>query len=224
MEQSIPLYFPSFIRVYLCSSVVPFLFPSTSHQSAQYRVRIRVILPLLASPAILERFPSLDAGHATAGFDGSSDLARDGRRQLHKLAARPFEREAVLIFSARWIWPQRGNASSILNFICFRAPLVRRSIALWRKPPLDVPAIVRHVLWFKTQLDHFAQQLAVGVAVFPFPANPVQPRPSPHRAVIRLAQPVVPACQRKLARHGSRRSIQLRSAAGSKRASPCGPS
>jgi hypothetical protein len=175
----------------------------TSHESRvtrQHSVRVIVILSLLPLRAILESFPSRAVGQTAAGFDGSRNLARNAGRQLHELAARPFQREAVLVITARWIRPERGNTSSVLDFDSFRAPLLRRSVALRRKPPLDVPAIVWRVLRFKTKFDHFAQQLTLGVAVFPFPANPVQPRPSPYRAVIRPAKPVVPACQSKFPR------------------------
>src|SRR6266403_3697527 len=178
-------------------------------RSLQHLIRVSLVLPLLASNAILKRFPSLGARHAAAGFDGPGDLARDSGRQLHKLAERPFESEAVLVLAARWIWPESGNVSPILNFNCFRAPLLWRSVALRRNPPLDVPAIVGRVLWFETHFHHFAQQLAAVIAVFPFPANPVQPRPPPNRAVIRLAEAIAAARESKFPRDLRRRIVSF---------------
>jgi len=72
-----------------------------------------------------------------------------------------------------------------------------------------VPAIVGHVFWFEAHFHHFAQQLAALIAVFPFPANPVQPRPSPHSAVIRLPEAIASARQRKFSRDIGRRFVRF---------------
>ena len=184
--------------------------PVTSHSpSLQHRIRVRVIRPFLSSRAFIERFFSRGVMQCAARFDRPRNVPRDTRSQLHKLSARAFQREAVLVFSARGIRPQRRNASPIFDFNCLRMPLFRRSIILRRQPSFDVPAIVRHVLWLQTHFDHFAQQLPARVPVFPFSANPVQPRPSPHRPVIRLAKSIASPGKKKFPRDLRRRLVRF---------------
>jgi len=77
-------------------------------RSLQHLIRVSLVLPLLASNAILKRFPSLGARHAAAASMARATWRATAGVNCTKLAARPFEREAVLVFSARWIWPESG--------------------------------------------------------------------------------------------------------------------
>jgi hypothetical protein len=180
-----------------------------TNSSLQHRIRVRVIRTLLAPRAFIERFFSLGMMQRAARFDRSRNIPRDSRSQLHKLPARTFQREAVLIFSARWIRPECGNASSIFDFNRLRMPLFRRPVIFRRQPSLNMPAIVRHILRLETHFNNFAQQLSASIPVFPFPANPVQPRPSPHRAVVRLAKSIAPARKQKFLRDLGRRLMRF---------------
>jgi hypothetical protein len=139
---------------------------------------------------------------AAAEFDRSRDVPRHRRCQLHKLAARPLQREAMLVIPARRIRPQCSHIAPVHDLQRLRAPLFGRAVALRRHPPFDVPAIMRRILRLAPHLDHFAQERPrSGIAVFPLPANPVQPRPAPHRAVVWLAVRIAAASERQLARH-----------------------
>src|ERR1700674_536522 len=56
-----------------------------------------------------------------------------------------------------------------------------------------MPAVVRRVFGGAPQFDGFTHERAGRIAVFPLPANPAQPRPSPHGAVVGLAEAVAAA-------------------------------
>ena len=185
---------------------------ATNHQSLitrKRRLRICVIVPLLALRPRIECFPALGSRHAAARLNASRDMPRRRRRQLHKFPARPFERKAMFVIAPRRIRSQRRNASTICNFHCFRAPLFRRTVTLRRHPPLDVPAIVRQIFRLAPQLDRFAQQISIRVAILPLPANPIQPRPSPHRPVIRLAKSIAPTREQQFPRDVRRRFMRF---------------
>src|SRR5579859_3032069 len=124
-------------------------------------------------------------------LDGSGYVFCRGWRELQKFAARPFEREAMLVLSARRIWPQRGNADAVFAFDCLRIPNARRAVHFRRHPPLDVPAIHRWILRFLAQLDDFAEQRSRrGIALLEFSADPREAVPSPNSPVIRFTETV----------------------------------
>src|SRR5690242_13810964 len=104
------------------SQITPHTSQVTSRQLRQHCFRVGLILALLAPRTFLERFPAPGVVQSAASLNGARNVPRHRRRQLHELAARPLQREAMLVISARRIRSQRGNASSIGYLHRFRAP------------------------------------------------------------------------------------------------------
>src|SRR5579863_829454 len=104
----------------------------------------------------------------------------------------------MLVFAARWIWPERGNADAVVAFDGLRVPGAGRAVDFRRHPPLDVPAVDRGILRFLAQFDNFAEQRAsCGIVLLEFSANPSEAVPSPYNAIIWFAEAVdaAGACQ-----------------------------
>src|SRR5713101_10085140 len=93
----------------------------------------------------------------------------------------------MLVFASVRIRPKRRDGAPGLALNGAGVPVLWPTVQLRRAPPLDVPAIERQVLRHLPQLDDFADQPPVGVAVFPPAADPGEPRPSPHSAEVGLA-------------------------------------
>src|SRR5712692_2606454 len=93
----------------------------------------------------------------------------------------------MLVFASVRIRPKRRDGAPGLALNGAGVPVLRPTVQLRRAPPLDVPAIERNILRHLPQLDDFADQPPVGVAVFPPAADPRQAIPAPHGAVVGLA-------------------------------------
>src|SRR5712692_10116227 len=64
--------------------------------------------------SVVEGPPRHGAWIALRPLDRAGDVLGDRRSELHELAARPFQREAVLVFASRRIRPEGGDAAAIL--------------------------------------------------------------------------------------------------------------
>ena len=121
-------------------------------------------------------------------LDGQRDVLGDCGSELHEFAVRTFQSEAMLVFAARGVRPERGDAAAVRGFNRLRPPLFRRAVNFRRKPFFDVPAIHGRIFRFLPQLDDFAKQRArCGIAVLKFPADPGQAIPAPDGAIVRFA-------------------------------------
>src|SRR6266568_2649018 len=97
----------------------------------------------------------------------------------------------MLVLSARWVRPERGDADAVFPFDGLRVPRPRRAVRFRRHPALDVPAVYGRILRLLAQLDNFAQEGSRRwIALLEFPADPRQTVPAPHGAVIRLAEAI----------------------------------
>src|SRR5713226_278371 len=115
----------------------------------------------------------------------------------------------MLVFAARWIGSERGNADAVLAFDGLGVPGAGRAVRFRRQPPLDVPAIDGGILWFHTQFDSLAQQGAMLVAVLEFSAYPSEAIPTPCGAVIWFAEAVRSARAGETMRHCLRRVVRF---------------
>src|SRR5216684_2248428 len=103
--------------------------------------------------AVLVCFPAVQTGALRCSrklarpLDGAGDMLGNRWRELHKFAARAFEREAMLVFAARRVRPERGNADAILAFDGLRVPCAGRAVNFRDRKSVDVPAIYRRILW-----------------------------------------------------------------------------
>src|SRR5438094_2194129 len=131
-------------------------------------------------------------------------MLSSGCLELNKFAVRAFEREAMLVFAARRIRPQRRNADTVFTFDCLRIPGGRQTVGFRRHPSFDVPAVHGWIFWFQAQFHALPQQNAMLVTILEFPADPREPVPTPHGAIIRFAETIRSACARKTMRHGFR--------------------
>lgn len=123
-------------------------------------------------------------------FDSSHNKFASCRCERYEFAVRALQREAVLIFSAMRIWPERRNRDAVRSLDCLCVPLARTPVGLRRHPALDVPTIVRKIFRNFAQLGNFARGIPVRVRVAPRPADPSETRPSPHRAEVRPAEAI----------------------------------
>src|SRR5713226_3453538 len=114
--------------------------------------------PILVA-AVLARFPAiqtgapLGTGKLARPLDGAGDVFRSRRRKLDECASRVFKRKAMLVFAARRIRPERGDADAVFPLDRLCVPGTGRAVNFRRKPALDVPAIYRGIFWFPSQFD-----------------------------------------------------------------------
>jgi hypothetical protein len=153
-------------------------------------VGVRVVVVLLALLAIVEGALPCRTRMAARPFDGAGDVFGDRWCELHEFPARALEREAVLVFAARGIRPERGDVAAACDFHRLRPPGSRRAVGFRRQPLFDVPAIHGGIFRFFPELDALAQQNAVLVALLKFAANPGQAILSPDGAIVRLAEAI----------------------------------
>src|SRR5216684_636688 len=170
--------------------------------------------PILVA-AVLARFPAiqtgapLGTGKLARPLDGAGDVLRGCCRELDEFTSRAFEREAMFVFTARRIWPQRGNADAVLAFDRLRVPSAGRAVDFRRHPALNVPAIYRGILRFPSQLNALSQQSTLLVAVLEFSTDPREAVPAPHGAIVCFAEPIDAASARQTMRHGFRRVVRF---------------
>ena len=124
-------------------------------------------------------------------LNGPRNVLRCRWRELQELSAWSFEREAMLVFPARRIRSQCGNADAVFAFNGLCIPQARRAISFWSHPPLDVPTIDRWILRLLPQFDDFSEKRTRrGIVLLEFAANPREPVPSPNGTIIRLTETV----------------------------------
>src|SRR5260370_34829151 len=99
----------------------------------------------------------------------------------------------MLVFAARWIWSERGNADAVLPLDRLRVPGARRTVRFRRQPPLDVPAVHCGILRIQSQFNTLSQQSAILVAILQFSADPREAIPTQFGAIIRLCDAISPA-------------------------------
>ena len=61
---------------------------------------------------------------------------------------------------------------------------MRRAVGFRWNPPFDVPAIQLRIFWVIAQVDAFADECAVVVAVLEFAADPGEAFPAPDGAIV----------------------------------------
>jgi hypothetical protein len=96
----------------------------------------------------------------------------------------------MLILSPLRIGPQRRHALSPIAIHRLRIPRSRRPIHFRSHPSLHMPSVQLRIFRLLPQLHYFSHQISALVAIFKLSADPVQPVPSPHHAIIRLAVPI----------------------------------
>src|SRR5260370_40441905 len=72
-----------------------------------------LIMAFVAPFALIETSAGAGQRSMARALDGPSDVLGDRRRKLHKFTARAFEREAMLVFAAGRIRPERRNADAV---------------------------------------------------------------------------------------------------------------
>src|SRR5438067_9307357 len=81
-----------------------------------------VVVAIVTPLAFLKGLAPLGRAHAPACFDGSRDVFRQSRCELHEFAAGTFQREAMLVFPAFRIRAERRHAEPVLAFDGLRVP------------------------------------------------------------------------------------------------------
>ena len=85
-------------------------------------VGIRVVVALVALLATVEGDLPCGTGMAARPFDGAGDVLGYRRRELHKFAAWTLDREAMFVFTAPGIGPERGNPAAAFDLYRLRPP------------------------------------------------------------------------------------------------------
>src|SRR6266851_1601057 len=145
-----------------CSATAPS--PTLRHRNERLLVeRGDGVVELVERPilvaAILVCFPAVQTSALRCSrklarpFDGARDMLRGRCRELDEFASRAFERKTMLVFAARRVRPERGNADAALAFDGLRVPGAGRAVNFRRDPALDVPAIYRRILWLQSQFN-----------------------------------------------------------------------
>src|SRR2546427_11140242 len=135
-----------------------------------------IVIALAAALALLDRLAPFGRAGVPSGLDRARNIFSHSRCELHEFAVRAFQREAVLIFAAFGIRPERGYADAVLAFDGLCVPGARGAISFRRQPSFDMPTVVRRVFGYAPHLHAFAQQSPRRVAVLPLAAHPRQPR------------------------------------------------
>src|SRR5260370_17747955 len=115
----------------------------------------------------------------------------------------------MLVFAARRIRPERGNADTVFALARLRVPGAGRTVCFRRHPALDVPAIHSWIFRLLAQFNAFSQQSALLISVLELAADPCQAVPAPHGTIIRFAETIRAAGARETMRHRFRRVVRF---------------